>query len=969
METARYPGHGRHMPLDRREMPGGYNGMMRESDRESEYYHMAEYSARQAERDWEGRVARDRMKHARGQEYRAEMEDERYYDDGRGYPAIYDRRYSADDRDEWDRRAYYRDRSRDRDSRESSRRRDYRDSRRSRERVDDGKDGRPPRRKSSRDRDRREPKSYDKDYDRMDHRERRRRDDWSPDLDYDIHDYHGMRGYDSRYNDDEDYKSVPPNTTIMVRNLPQHIIESDIRQDIQQCGMMPKDIRLIRKKDTGASRGFAFVEFNTLQEASQWMNMKKGVLMFEDQYRALMHFSIHNRPQSMDRASLRSGNQDWQCTKCGAQNFKRRDTCYKCHSSRQESEGGGEWSDEISPHPTHTVLLRGLDVLSTEDSVLEALQRFSQMAIRSIRIGQDPLTNTSRGICYVELNNVMDAVFLHDSLLEDPLVVDGKKVTASFYKLARMKNFSSNAANPPFPRSSSGSGDANANQFGAADIPRLAEYSASLYASSTEEHAAYVKYYTEYYENQLAQEGKISLTSQTQTDSVNAAAAVAQLAIRQVQAAKGNQKQVETSKAAVPHAAQTQAANITQPAASIVPYVVVPTDGSALPKYPVPDVSSYQYDETSGYYYDSQTGLYYDASSQYYYNATTQQFLYWEGEKQTYMPYPPTTTTAAEDPNASKDDGKKKDKDKDDNKEDKVKVAKRIAKDMARWAKTLNQKKDYVRQNFANAPTVLPSGKTLGAADAGYAILERKERQLPELMASIQEAEERQGLSPSLPQGPATPSNASGLVAAYGGGSDSEDEIEDVIQEDRQHTNWVKLACLLCKRQFPSKESLMRHQQLSDLHKQNLDNWYRSRGLDPSDPEQRNNKYRDRARERRLKFGVPNDPNPNPLKEKYLKAREEAASISYEEPTKAGIGTDNVGNKLLQKMGWKEGQGLGKANQGRTQCIQTAPRVSTAGLGAAGSSTAPVSGVNYKDCVKKRLFARYHELDEQSAQS
>lgn len=46
------------------------------------------------------------------------------------------------------------------------------------------------------------------------------------------------------------------------------------------------------------------------------------------------------------------------------------------------------------------------------------------------------------------------------------------------------------------------------------------------------------------------------------------------------------------------------------------------------------------------------------------------------------------------------------------------------------------------------------------------------------------------------------------------------------------------------------------------------------------------------------------------------------ASTSYEEPTKSGIGSDNVGNKLLQKMGWQEGMGLGKSNQGRTSIIQ-----------------------------------------------
>ncbi|KAG8436217.1 hypothetical protein GDO86_007354 [Hymenochirus boettgeri] len=35
-------------------------------------------------------------------------------------------------------------------------------------------------------------------------------------------------------------------------------------------------------------------------------------------------------------------------------------------------------------------------------------------------------------------------------------------------------------------------------------------------------------------------------------------------------------------------------------------------------------------------------------------------------------------------------------------------------------------------------------------------------------------------------------------------------------------TDWKKMACLLCRRQFPNKDALIKHQQLSDLHKQNL---------------------------------------------------------------------------------------------------------------------------------------------------
>jgi RNA-binding protein 5/10 len=42
----------------------------------------------------------------------------------------------------------------------------------------------------------------------------------------------------------------------MVRGLAQHITEGDIRDDIQSCdGLIAKDIRLIRKKETGTSEG------------------------------------------------------------------------------------------------------------------------------------------------------------------------------------------------------------------------------------------------------------------------------------------------------------------------------------------------------------------------------------------------------------------------------------------------------------------------------------------------------------------------------------------------------------------------------------------------------------------------------------------------------------------------------------------------------------------------------------------
>uniref|UniRef100_A0A3B5LHY1 Leucine rich repeat containing 23 n=1 Tax=Xiphophorus couchianus TaxID=32473 RepID=A0A3B5LHY1_9TELE len=49
----------------------------------------------------------------------------------------------------------------------------------------------------------------------------------------------------------------------------------------------------------------------------------------------------------------------------------------------------------------------------------------------------------------------------------------------------------------------------------------------------------------------------------------------------------------------------------------------------------------------------------------------------------------------------------------------------------------------------------------------------------------------------------------SGLVPAYSAESDSEDEGAEKDEKEGRLTDWVKLACLLCRRQFPSKEWLL----------------------------------------------------------------------------------------------------------------------------------------------------------------
>uniref|UniRef100_A0AAX7U9Q8 RNA binding motif protein 5 n=1 Tax=Astatotilapia calliptera TaxID=8154 RepID=A0AAX7U9Q8_ASTCA len=360
----------------------------------------------------------------------------------------------------------------------------------------------------------------------------------------------------------------------------------------------------------------------------------------------------------------------------------------------------------------------------------------------------------------------------------------------------------------------------------------------------------------------------------------------------------------------------------------------------------VPDTSTYQYDESSGYYYDPQTGLYYDPNTQYYYNSQTQQFLYWDSEKQTYVPASTGSAGSAATGTKEQKEGKEK------KEKPKSKTAQQIAKDMERWAKSLNKQKENFRSSFQ--PISQEERKEAAAADAGYTLFEKKQVSLDRLIPEMLRAPEEEPSTTSC-----------GLVAAYSGDSDPEEggaepDGGDISQD--KLTDWKKLACLLCRRQFPNKESLIRHQQLSDLHKKNLEVLRRSKmseaELEELERKETEMKYRDRAAERREKYGIPEPPVP-----KKKKFNQPAPAINYEQPTKDGLNSDNIGNKMLQAMGWKEGKGLGRNQQGITAPIEAQLRTKGAGLGTKGTNYTLSPSDTYKDAVRKAMFARFTELE------
>ncbi|XP_006898963.1 PREDICTED: LOW QUALITY PROTEIN: RNA-binding protein 10 [Elephantulus edwardii] len=828
------------------------------------------------------------------------------------------------------------------------------------------------------------------------------------DGDYRDQDYRTEQGEEEEEEEEEE-KEEKASNIVMLRMLPQAATEDDIHDQLQSHGVQAREVRLMRNKSSGQSRGFAFVEFSHLQDATRWMEANQHSLNILGQ-KVSMHYS-DPKPKI---------NEDWLCNKCGVQNFKRREKCFKCGVPKSEAEqklpintrldqqtlplSGRELSQGLLPLPqpyqaqgvlatqalsqgsepssenaNDTIILRNLNPHSTMDSILGALAPYAVLSSSNVRVIKDKQTQLNRGFAFIQLSTIVEAAQLLQILqaLHPPLTIDGKAINVEFAKGSK-RDMTSNEGS----RINAASVASTAIAAAQWAISQASQGGEGAWATSEEPTVDYSYYQQDegyggsqgtessLYTHGYVKSTKGSGTTGTKGDPAGAGPEVsldpgadsvslqafsrtqpgAAPSIYQAEASssQGSTTPNQSYTIMSPAVLKSELQSPTHPSSALPP-ATSPTAQDSYSQYPVPDVSTYQYDETSGYYYDPQTGLYYDPNSQYYYNAQSQQYLYWDGERRTYVPALEQSADGHKEAGAPSKEGKEK------KEKHKTKTAQQIAKDMERWARSLNKQKENFKNSFQPISSLRDDERRESAtADAGYAILEKKGA-----------LTERQHTSMDLPKlaSDDRPSPPRGLVAAYSGESDSEEEQErGGTEREEKLTDWQKLACLLCRRQFPSKEALIRHQQLSGLHKQNLEIHRRAHlseneleALEKNDMEQM--KYRDRAAERREKYGIPEPPEPK--RRKY--GGMSAASVDFEQPTRDGLGSDNIGSRMLQAMGWKEGSGLGRKKQGIIAPIEAQTRVRGSGLGARGSSYGVTSTESYKETLHKTMVTRFNE--------
>ena len=238
---------------------------------------------------------------------------------------------------------------------------------------------------------------------------------------------------DSRYDKSErrrdrddkrqwEHYSVAPSATVVVKGLSQKTTEEDLYQILAECGPL-RHVRVIKERNSGVSRGFAFIDFPSVGAAQGMMDKLGDDGLVVDGRKLFFEYSKPTGGPGPDGA-MKSGHNyksitvpsDWMCTICGYINFARRTSCYQCNEPRTDdapaedislsnSAAIGKKGSEAGP--THVLVVRGLDENADEEMLR---YEFSKHApIKDLRLVRDKFTHVSRGFAFVHFYSVEDA--------------------------------------------------------------------------------------------------------------------------------------------------------------------------------------------------------------------------------------------------------------------------------------------------------------------------------------------------------------------------------------------------------------------------------------------------------------------------------------------------------------------------------------------------------------------------------
>ncbi|KAJ3042685.1 hypothetical protein HDV00_006742 [Rhizophlyctis rosea] len=190
---------------------------------------------------------------------------------------------------------------------------------------------------------------------------------------------------------------------------------------------------------------------------------------------------------------------------------------------------------------------------------------------------------------------------------------------------------------------------------------------------------------------------------------------------------------------------------------------------------------------------------------------------------------------------------------------------------------------------------------------------------------------------------------------------------------NEKHSDMSLLACLLCQRGFKQVKDLQKHHAKSDLHKTNLAEYKQKQVVElrerlAAEAAQQQTQYRNRAAERRMMYGQPEkikDGRGGGWARKGGRGGGGGGGYqppAFQQSVNQSLGSDNIGNRMLQKMGWKEGTGLGAAGNGIVAPVVAESYARGAGLGSVGAQGGGAyEAGSYKEHLQRMTRARWEE--------
>ena len=284
--------------------------------------------------------------------------------------------------------------------------------------------------------------------------------------------------------------------------------------------------------------------------------------------------------------------------------------------------------------------------------------------------------------------------------------------------------------------------------------------------------------------------------------------------------------------------------------------------------------SGYFFEEISGYYYDPKSKLYYATDQKKYYSYAQEQKRFQELDDANGMSQMPMVTNSVPQTDSGLD------------------VVAQALKGDRKPLPTSSQKisicikQQPTKGSKMKKRTDIPSIRTTDPVDT------KQSKSVKEREADMEKWNQRVKEQHEAPSEDAINSRRKSINHLL--------EMDKIIR-----TKSGKAVCLICRRKFPTDEKLEQHRELSKLHSHNI-----------SKLKSETSSYVDRAHQRRSMYKSDEDVLPilDPSYDVQAPSLERARNVDMAESVNPEniLDSSNIGNQMLQKLGWKGGS-LGRS--------------------------------------------------------